>query len=201
MGYGQKCSKLWEMGIDVNNTIPIGVYFYPDWNLILPMRIPIGPNQETLGKQWHLLHITNVNGGRCQQHYPDWDILVSRLKPYFPNEDTNRPQSGNPSVTTTPSALELCALFMFSKQLVLSQEVFTNTDGYRSTCKVVHTQMICDLLQIMIQHTCTQTTDWPSAHKVEGPWFKMAASCVALRCLPLPNVVSNCSRGEARNTT
>ena len=78
---------------DTFYTIPIGRYFYPDWNPIHPMRIPIYPNRETLGWQWHLLY------------YPDWGIRLSWLKPYSPNEDTNRPQLGNPWVTMTPFIL------------------------------------------------------------------------------------------------
>ena len=35
-------------GADANYTIPIGIYRYPDWNLILPMRIPIYPDRDTL---------------------------------------------------------------------------------------------------------------------------------------------------------
>ena len=61
---------------------PIGRHLYPDWNPNLPMRIPIGPNRESLGMD---------HGGWCQPYYPDWEILVSWLKPWSPNEDTIGP--------------------------------------------------------------------------------------------------------------
>ena len=55
----------------VNYNIPIGRYFYPDWNPILPMmRIHYAPIRV------------------CQLYYPNWEILLSWLKPYSPNADT-----------------------------------------------------------------------------------------------------------------
>ena len=99
-------------------TLPIGRYWYPYWNPILPMRIqvPTGPHQETncwlsrLGDTVILIETLFSQWGYMYQHalirkpivdYPDWEILLSWLKPYSPNEDTctNRPSSGNQLLT------------------------------------------------------------------------------------------------------
>ena len=88
-------------------TIPIGRYIYPDWNPILPMRIPTDPNREPsailsrLGDTFILIKTLFSKWGYQQTpignlllYYPNWEIHLSWLKPYSPNEDTNRPQSG-----------------------------------------------------------------------------------------------------------
>ena len=49
------------------------------------MRIPIGPNRETLGRR-HLLPYSSW----CHLYYTDWDIFLSWLKPctIYPNWET-----------------------------------------------------------------------------------------------------------------
>ena len=88
-----------DHGVDINYSTPIGRYLYPDWNTILPMSIPVCPNQETLRWQRHLLHARSW--GWHQLFYPDWEILVSWLKHYSPNEYTSMPQSRKSLETKT----------------------------------------------------------------------------------------------------
>ena len=68
-----------------NNTfccaIPIGRYRYPDWNPILPMRIPKDPNWKPLGDNNTFCCAIPI--GRYR--YPDWNPILPMRIPIDPN--------------------------------------------------------------------------------------------------------------------
>ena len=75
-------------------TIPLWRYSFPDWNPILPMRIPKASHRGNL--------LLTITPSVILSHCGDILFLIETL---FSQCGYNIPQSGNPCVTTTPSAV------------------------------------------------------------------------------------------------
>ena len=72
----------------VNHTIPIGIYFYPDWGQCQPyypnweiLFILIGANCQPYYPIWEILFI--LIGANCQPYYPNWEILFIPIETLF----------------------------------------------------------------------------------------------------------------------